>query len=301
MDLPDYLVERCFASEMPDVKAFLTERMEPSVMEEYLPFGIDMLEEWVAGERTIAFKARHIGDDRVSGFALTSKPMPGRDQTHLMILVDPVDRRRGLGSRLDATCIEAVDIPTIKAQAVVSENNAIAEAFVQARGFQMMDKNYKMSREPEAFEPVAIDGFCIEAYRGGDSATNAAIADQNRRLYANERIAYFTEPEEIEKIFEFPGRVILLARVEETQEIAGFVDLTKEAFVCNLGVARKFWGSGLAHELSRRTIAMGVELGADRVRSYVRAKNAASIRMQKRVGMVIDETVYHYERDHAAL
>jgi ribosomal protein S18 acetylase RimI-like enzyme len=301
MNLPNYLVERCSASDISDVATFLAERMEPSVMEEYFPFGADMLNEWVAGERTIAFKAKHIDDDRICGFALTSTPMAGRDQTHVIVLIDPLDRRKGLGSRMDAACVEAVDAPDVKAQAVVSENNLVAEAFVRARGFQMIDKSYKMSREPEAFEPVAVDGFCFEAYRGGDPATNAAIADQNRRLYANERFAYFTTPEEVEKIFETPGRVIILARLEETQEIAGFVDLTKEAFVCNLGVARKFWGTGLAHELSRRTITMGVELGVDRVRSYVRAKNAASIRMQKRVGMVIDETVYQYERDHAAL
>ena len=297
----EYLVERLAVSGLPDVKPFLADRMEASAIEEYLPFGFDMLDEWVAVERTIALKATHVAEDRICGFALTGKPMPGRDQTHVMIMIDPGDRRKGLGSLMDAACVEFVDIPGIKTQTVVSENNPGATAFVEARGYKMMDKNYKMSREPEAFEPVEVEGFSFEAYRGGDPDTNAAIADQNRRLYANERLAYFTTPEEVEKIFEVSGRVILLARLEETQEIAGFVDLTKEAFVCNLGVARKFWGTGLAHELSRRTIAMGAELGADRVRSYVRAKNAASIRMQKRVGMEIDETVYHYERDQAAL
>lgn len=301
MDLPDYLIERCPVSDMPEIVLFLNERMEPSVIEEFLPFGVDKLEEWVKGERTIAFRAKHIGDGRVCGFAVTTKPMPGRDKSYVMILLDPMDRRKGLGSSMDAACIAAIDFPEVKTQAVVSESNSVAEAFVKARGFQMIDKNYKMGRVPEAFEPVEVEGFCFQTYRGGDPATNADIADQNRRLYAHERLAYFTTPEEVEKIFESPGRVILLARLVETQEVAGFVDLTKEAFVCNLGVARKFWGSGLAQELSQRTIAMGAELGADRVRSYVRAKNAASIRMQKRVGMVIDEVVYHYERDYAAL
>ena len=227
MDLTDYLIERCRASDMPRMTLFLAERMEPSIAQEYLPFGADMLGEWVESERAIAFKVVHIGDGRVCGFAFTAKPLPGCGQAYLTILIDPEDRRKGLGSRLDVSCMEAIDLPEVKAQAVISEKNTIATGFALARGFQIIDKNYKMSREPEAFEPVDVEGFCFEAYRGGDSATDAAIADQNRRLYSHERIAYFTTTEEVAKIFETSGRVILLARLEETQEVAGFVDLTK--------------------------------------------------------------------------
>ena len=180
----------------------------------------------------------------------------------------------------------------------VADHNEPGLAFLKVRGFMLMETNYHMQRVPEAYPELKIEGFRFDIYRGGDETTNAQIADQNRRLYAHDAVAYFTAPEEVERVFTVEGRFMIVARESESGDVAGFVDITKEAFVCNLGVARKHWGSGVALELSRRTITAGHNLGVDQIRSFVRSTNAASLRMQKRVGMEVEGTAYQYKRPY---
>jgi ribosomal protein S18 acetylase RimI-like enzyme len=295
----DHTIETLQASEGDAISRFFSEQVEPKIVKEFLPLGVEVLGEWIALERTIALKAQSRDGADLRGLVISSRPASGRDSTWMLLFVGMEHRRQGFGTALEAACLEILGDSIAKIGSVVGETNCVGRRFLEARGYAVVEKHYQMSRVPEPFEPVEVEGFAFDIYRGGDRATNEAIADQNRRLYAHDRVAYFTTPEEVEMIFEHEGRLVILARAEETGEIAGFVDLTKEAFVCNLGVARKFWGTGLAHELARRTIAMGVELGAPRVRSFVRASNAASIRMQKRVGMEINDVVLNYERQLA--
>jgi len=286
------------AADADAVRAFATNDLTDREYAHFFPLGLERIDEWFTNDSLKVLVSDRVEGQGIAGLMLIAVPSSAgvTPVYHTVVLVARDLRRHGLATALDEAML-ADKNRTGRWMAMIEKDNEAGSRFLEARGFRHQDTHHHMRREPEAFPAEEVEGFTIEIYEGGDDDINAQVAEQNRRLYARDAVQYFTTPEEVARVFEVPGRFFILAREADTGDVAGFVDMTKEAFVCNLGVARKHWGTGLALELSRRTVAKGVDLGSDKISSFVRATNAASIRMQKRVGMEIVGTVYAYERD----
>ena len=269
------------------------EALPKDEQDSFFPFGATEFGKWFDRPGAICLAASDRGGTLV-GFVAVSGLL-GPQLRYPMLVVAPDARRRGLGTALDVAFIEAAPESGID-RVACNHNHVVGQAFAAARGYVRTTTSYYMSRDPEAFPPQEIEGIVFVDYRGEDDALNAELVAFNNRVYATHADVPRMTEEALASSFQMAGRQMILARERDGGALAGMSDITAQGFVCNLVVARRHWGSGLAHELSRRTIAHAAETGADRVRSFVRASNAASLRMQKRVGMEIDDIVYTYER-----
>lgn len=77
------------------------------------------------------------------------------------------------------------------------------------------------------------------------------------------------------------------------QQLIGYCGFVKTPTDPEIGwrLAPEYWGNGLATEAARAALNHGIEtLGIQRVIATVQAKNSASIRVIKKLGMTLDES-----------
>jgi hypothetical protein len=138
-------------------------------------------------------------------------------------------------------------------------------------------------------EPVALvdsGAAGLRRYAGGDREIDRAIADLYNRAYHSSRMV---GPADAESLWDpWPGlemREFVLAW--EGNRLVGFVEWcvnVGEAFVSNLAVARSHWGTAISSAIATRVMQLLFELGHRKVGSIVRSNNAASVRLQLKLG-----------------
>lgn len=131
-------------------------------------------------------------------------------------------------------------------------------------------------------------------YEGGDEVVDAAIADVHRRGYRGRRGTPLFTPIG----FEHGVRMVL---AYDSDRLAGFVSwaaLQDHVLCDSIVVARRHFGTGMAHTLGCAFSDDAVAAGADAVRCHVDETNHASRSLVERFGLAVHSETHSYTRSY---
>ena len=237
-----------------------------------------------------------------------SLPLPSRrpGQCHFTLKVAPEHRRRGIGGELyaQAEAFARRRNPRLLYAAFNETEDAPAAAFLQKRGFELLERFYPSCLDLSAFEPahfasaiehVQAQGIQLATYaRMGDSA------DNRLRLYELEQLAHATQPfREVEPYIPEPfakweqdfakrdPETIFLAvvnSIEDAEAIwAGVVTGLEWYFT---GVHPSWRGRGLATALKVQCIAEAKKRGLARMETENHGDNKAMLAINRKLGFI---------------
>jgi len=129
-------------------------------------------------------------------------------------------------------------------------------------------------------------------YEGGDDTVNDAIAEVHRRGYRGRRGTPLFTPTVLQH-----GAHMILAY--DGDRLAGFVSwgaLEDHALCDSIVVARRWFGTGMAHTLGCAFSDDAVAAGADSVRCHVHETNHASRSLVERFGLSVHRETRSYTR-----
>lgn len=143
---------------------------------------------------------RHVAEDNgriVGTMTLERQPWLGRPGSfYAEILVDPTQRARGIGSRLNDTLeTRARAVEAARMYALIQEGKEHVQRVVEAHGYRSTGRVDRMSRLP--VDRANLDGYAW-IYTGND-------VENTRMLSINTRLGY--EPR--------PGMVLVVKEMEE--------------------------------------------------------------------------------------
>ena len=153
-------------------------------------------------------------------------------------------------------------------------------------GFAFHSTNVRMRWEGESVSLVDPGPIRIETYTGGDAAVDQAIAALHDQGYRTSRVVPQANVPDMWRAI--PGATcheMLLAW--DGDRLVGFIEylaVKGEAWVNSLVVARSHWGTPAAAAIGTRAMQRLFEAGHRTIESYVRSNNAASIKLQIKLG-----------------
>ena len=159
---------------------------------------------------------------------------------------------------------------------------------ILAAGFEQFDASTRMEWKDEVVPLVDPGALCIELYRGGSEATDAAIVDLHNRAYRPMRLVGPIKAEYLWPKEPWPG---LTAREYvlgwEGENLVGYAEwfiVNDEPLINSITAARSHWGTHVAPAVGTRAMQQMFDLGYRHLFSSVSSRNTASYKLQYRHG-----------------
>ena len=176
---------------------------------------------------------------------------------------------------------------------VVSPAPALSPAvgpLLEAAGFAQHSRLLIMEWNSESIALIEPGTAHLQRYTGGDREIDRAIADLHNRAYRSSRVV---GPVDVERLWDpWPSqeaREFVLAW--QGSRLIGFAEWCVsggEALISNLAVARSHWGTAISSAVTTRAMQLLFELGHHKIHSVVHSNNAASMRMQLKLGWKVE-------------
>ena len=214
--------------------------------------------------------------------------------------VHPRLRRRGIGRRL----MERLVVDCHELEGGVDMLATLTEAeldaggpFVSALGFEETVGMVRYQANPRIVPLLPRNGaFATRAYRGGEPATDAAIADLYGRAYRGRRSVPQLRlgfSSDLAYLLVFDGDLLVgHATAQKVNDVC---------FIDSIVVARSHWASGAADALSGAIHRHALQQAARLVVAYVEASNRASRALIERHGMTEIATFSRFRRTVARI
>jgi GNAT superfamily N-acetyltransferase len=220
-------------------------------------------------------------------FYLIPSIVPGEDLCFLFGAVDPLYRRRGVGTRLMNEVLAAARLAVNRLALIASlpdRNAESAAAFLGRFGFAEMDCEVHYRHDLIGIELVGENPrFEIREYRGGDPSLDRAIVDLHRRAYRGHPcIADLTDELLALRLANPSCYYDLLFHESQLIGYASFWINKGDCRVDSLLVARRYWGCGASDALVHSVECLAVERGCASVSTISRRSNRAVISLMHR-------------------
>jgi hypothetical protein len=165
-----------------------------------------------------------------------------------------------------------------------------AAPLLEAAGFVRHSRQVIMEWSSEPVTVVDPSPARLQRYAGGDRAIDSAIVDLRNRSYRPSRMM---APADVESLWApWPGldvQEFLLAW--DGDRLAGLADWCVtggEVFISSFAVARSHWGTRVSSAIATHAMQLLFELGHHKILSLVRSNNAASMRLQLKLGWKVE-------------
>jgi len=215
--------------------------------------------------------------------------VPGEELCFLMGAVDPLYRRRGVGTRLMTQVLAAARQAATKVVVVASLPDRDAEpaaAFLSRFGFAELDCEVHYKRNLVGIDLVSEEPrFEFREYRGGDSSLDRAIVDLHRRAYRGHPcLVDLTDQLLAGRLANPSCHYELLFHKGQLVGYASFWINESDCDVDSLLVARRYWGCGASDALVHCVERAAAKRGCATLSTVARSSNRAIISLMQRHG-----------------
>jgi GNAT superfamily N-acetyltransferase len=215
-------------------------------------------------------------------FYFTPSLLPEEQLCFLTGAVDPLYRRRGVGTQLMTQVLTAVKQAKTKLALIASlpdRDAGPAAEFLTRFGFGELDCEVQYEGSLTGIEFVSEDPrFDLRAYNGGDPSLDEAIVDLHRRGYRRHPCVVDLTNELLALRLANPNCFYeLLFHERQLIGYASFWIDKGKCYVDSLLVARQYWGSGASEELVHSVGRVATERGCAIISTISSSSNRAII------------------------
>lgn len=237
---------------------------------------------------------------RPCGVAAIYQRPTGLSGRIVAVEVAEAERRAGVGSALvRATGRELAQAGIARQIVGIFGDRPGPVAFLAAKGFRLYETAFVMAWRDTPY-PAEAGAIPCTPYDGGDAALDREIAELLNKVFRGDAIAGPISGEDLRRLIDGYGAWFLIARDPATGRLVGVAECHANGLFCSLAVARKYWGTGLSRRLACGSLDRFRAAGRREVFSLVRTTNAASIRLQERLGFQKESDVTFYAAETGA-
>jgi len=205
------------------------------------------------------------------------------------VFVSPGARRRGVGSRLFARCVEhARELDSQQLMTTVDELSEPGRAFAAARGFAEVDREVELRRiVGDEREPPPLPGITVLSLAERPELLRAAYQAVAVDAYAEMPLpgGYVTT---LEKWIAEEGTGVAEASFValDGDAIVGYAGMQPDGEHGLTAVRRSHRGRGIATHLKRRQLAWAARAGVKELITFTQGQNSAMQRVNELLGYI---------------
>ncbi|MFH1805616.1 MAG: GNAT family N-acetyltransferase [Pseudomonadota bacterium] len=237
------------------------------------------------------------GDQAVGiGFA-NWRPYRDEGSRSVVYLVPDDCQKKGVGTALKNGMDAAFRQRGLTHQvAMLSEKSIDTAGFFEKTGFAPEEDVVRLEWKGDLYSYKEVPGLTLHFYDHSclNDKVNDELAEFYNRAYANEGLCTRFTGEHIRRLITDDDAWMLYARDDATGQIAAYTECTNTPLFSGIAVLRPWWGTGLAEWIGGYTVDLYRERGFDSLWCIARRSNAASIRLQKRMGWHVTGPCPHY-------
>lgn len=230
------------------------------------------------------------------GFA-NWRPYRNEGSRSVVYLVADDFQKKGIGTALKNGMDAAFRQQGLTHQvAMLNDKSRDTAGFFEKTGFVPEEDVLRLEWNGDAYSYKEVPGLSLHLYDSTclDDRINDELADFYNRAYANEELCTLFTGEHIRRLISDDDIWMIYARDAATGQIAAYTEGTNTSLFSGIAVLRPWWGTGLAEWIGGYTVDLYRERGFDTLWCIARRSNAASIRLQKRMGWHVTGPCPHY-------
>ncbi|OSQ42496.1 GNAT family N-acetyltransferase [Thalassospira sp. MCCC 1A01428] len=229
-----------------------------------------------------------VKDDQAKGVAFANwRPYRNENARSVVYLVSNDCQKKGIGTALKNGMDVAFRKRGLTHQvALLNEISLPATGFFKKTGFVAEDDMVQLAWDGDDYSYKEVPGLSFHLYDASclDDKIDDELANFYNRAYANEQLGVAFTGAKIRRLITSDDVWMVYARDDASGQIAAYTEGTRTSLFSGVAVLRPWWGTGLAQWIIGYTMDLYRERGFDALWSITRRRNAASIRLQKRLG-----------------
>lgn len=244
--------------------------------------------------------------EKVTGYSMVWRdPQTENGRYGLYVVVDPEQRRQGIGSRLyDEALAFAVAQGAVVLDSEVFDDDEIGLGFARRRGFTIRRHVFQSEIDLHTFDPQPFAGHVAQVEASGIRFFSLAEAgdtqEARRKLHAVNRRTSLDDPASTGSFSDFetfnnrlnnaswflPQGQILAADGDDYIGLSAVGYFAADNSMYNLmtGVDRAYRGRGIALALKLKAIAFARAYGADTIRTSNDSENEPMLAINRKLG-----------------
>jgi GNAT superfamily N-acetyltransferase len=239
-----------------------------------------------------------VQDDQAKGIAFANwRPYRDEGSRSVVYLVADDCQKNGIGTALKAAMDGAFRLRGLTHQiAMLSERSLDAAGFFEKTGFVPEEDVVQLEWKGAPYSYKEVPGLTLHLYDRSclDDQVDEELAGFYNRAYANEGLCTRFSGAQIRRLIRDDGAWMVYARDDSSGQIVAYTECTNTSLFSGIAVLRPWWGTGLAEWIGGHTMDLYRERGFDSLWCIARRNNAASIRLQKRMGWRVVGPCPHY-------